>query len=536
MSRTYEDGNPTPLTIGARPTTQWHLSDVPRVNTDPCTMIIFGGSGDLTRRKLIPALYQLAREQLLSPNFAIVAVARDAGAINAFRAMLREALGTSDEVHNIDETIWKSLSDRIVDVSGDFADPACYAAVAEALRDVEQRYKTEGNRLFYLAVPPSVFQPIISHLGPSGLAPRTVDQRERPWIRIVVEKPYGHSLDTARALNKFVLERYGEHQVYRIDHYLGKETVQNILVLRFANSIFEPLWNRNSISHVQITAAETVGVEKRGGYYEEAGVIRDMFQNHLLQLLTLTAMEPPVAMHADAVRDEKVKALKSVRWYTPETIPGATVRAQYRAGTSKGEAVAGYREEPNVAPQSSTPTYAAVRLMIDNWRWQGVPFYLRSGKRLPKRVSEIAVAFKKPPYLMFGHKVGAEIAPSTLIMRVQPNEGISLRFEVKVPGAARALTPKIEVAPVEMDFTYAEAFGESAAPAYETLLLDVMIGNATLFARSDEVEAAWKVVDPLLEYWQNNPPTEMPTYEAGSWGPDEAVNLLDAEGFRWREP
>ena len=535
MPRAYEDGA-TPLTIGARPTSQWHMSDVPRVSTDPCTMIIFGGSGDLTRRKLIPAIYQLARERLLSPNFAIVAVARDTQAIDQFRIMLREALGTSDEVKDIDDAVWKNLSERIVAVAGDFADPACYQAVGEALNDVEKRYSTEGNRLFYLAVPPSVFQPIISHLGPSGLAPRTADPKARPWVRLVVEKPYGHSLETARSLNKYVLERYAEHQVYRIDHYLGKETVQNILVLRFANSIFEPLWNRNSISHVQITAAETVGVEKRGGYYEEAGVVRDMFQNHLLQLLTLTAMEPPVAIHADAVRDEKVKALKSVRWLTPETIPTAAVRAQYAAGSMKDTPVPGYRNEPNVAPESNTPTFAAVRLMIDNWRWQGVPFYLRSGKRLPKRVSEIAVAFKKPPYLMFGHKTGAEIEPSTLIMRVQPNEGISLRFEVKVPGAARALTPKIEVAPVEMDFTYAEAFGETAAPAYETLLLDVMIGNATLFARSDEVEAAWKVVDPLLDYWQKNPPAEMPTYAAGSWGPKEAAELLDEEGFRWREP
>jgi glucose-6-phosphate 1-dehydrogenase len=525
----------TPLTIGARPSTHWSLSDVPLETTDPCTMIIFGGSGDLTRRKLIPALYQLACEKLLARNFAIVAVARDAANIDSFRTMLRESLGTSDEVHNIDDKVWSELSERISYVTGNFSEPDCYQRLAEALSAVEQKHGTR-NRLFYLAVPPSVFEPIIRNLTSSGLAPRTVDPKERPWVRLVVEKPYGRSLETARALNRFVLERFGEHQVYRIDHYLCKETVQNILVLRFANSIFEPLWNRNSISHVQITAAETVGVEKRGGYYEEAGVVRDMFQNHLLQLLTLTAMEPPVAIHADAVRDEKVKALKSVRWLTPETIPEATVRAQYAEGVSKGAKVAGYRTEPNVAPASNTPTYAAVRLMIDNWRWQGVPFYLRSGKRMPKRVSEIAVAFKKPPYLMFGHKTGAEIEPSTLIMRVQPNDGISLRFEVKVPGAARALSPDIEVAPVEMDFSYAEAFGEHATPAYGTLLLDAMIGNATLFARSDEVEAAWKVVDPLLDFWDKNPPKKMPTYAAGTWGPKEADDLVGEAGFRWREP
>ena len=525
-----------PRSIGARPSTHWSLSDVPRERTDPCTMVIFGGSGDLTRRKLIPALYQLSCEKLLSPNFAIVAVARDAPEIGAFRKMLREALGTSDEVHSVDESVWNDLSERIVDVAGDFGDPGCYQRVNQALSEIEKKFQTQGNRLFYLAVPPSVFQPIIQNLADSGLAPRTPDAKARPWVRLVVEKPYGRSLETARGLNRFVLERFGEHQIYRIDHYLGKETVQNILVLRFANSIFEPLWNRNSISHVQITAAETVGVEKRGGYYEEAGVVRDMFQNHLLQLLTLTAMEPPVAIHADAVRDEKVKVLKSVRWLTPETIPQSAVRAQYHAGLMKEARVPGYRDEPNVAPASHTPTYAAVRLMIDNWRWQGVPFYLRSGKRMPKRVSEIAVAFKKPPYLMFGHKMGAEIEPSTLVMRVQPNEGISLRFEVKVPGAARALSPDIEVAPVDMDFSYAEAFGEHTAPAYETLLLDAMIGNATLFARSDEVEAAWKVVDPLLDFWDRNPPRNMPTYEAGSWGPSDADDLIATEGFRWREP
>ncbi|MGH7619442.1 MAG: glucose-6-phosphate dehydrogenase, partial [Gemmatimonadaceae bacterium] len=325
------------------------------------------------------------------------------------------------------------------------------------------------------------------------------------------------------------------HQTYRIDHYLGKETVQNVLVLRFANSIFEPIWNRQSIHHVQITAAESVGVEERGRYYEEAGVVRDMFQNHLLQLLTLTAMEPPPQMSANAVRDEKVKVLKSIRWLSPDTIPSNTVRAQYTAGAMNGKTVAGYTEEPSVSPTSMVPTFAAVRLFVDNWRWNGVPFYLRSGKRLKKRASEIVVQFRTPPHLMFGQS-GGDLRPNTLVMRVQPNEGVSLNFEVKVPGAAVALTSAIEISPVDMRFDYAEAFGEVAAPAYETLLLDVMIGEATLFTRSDEVEAAWRVVDPLIQYWEKNAPKRMPTYAAGSWGPREADELIEKDGVEWREP
>jgi glucose-6-phosphate 1-dehydrogenase len=307
-----------------------------------------------------------------------------------------------------------------------------------------------------------------------------------------------------------------------------------VLVLRFANSIFEPIWNRQWIHHVQITAAENVGVEERGGYYEEAGVVRDMFQNHLLQLLSLTAMEPPPQMSANAVRDEKVKVLRSIRWLTPATIPDNAVRAQYTAGTIKGKPVPGYTQESNVAPDSSVPTFAAVRLFVDNWRWNGVPFYLRSGKRLAKRESEIAVQFRSPPHLMFGQS-SEVMRPNTLVMRVQPNEGVALNFEVKVPGAAVALTSNIEIAPVDMEFNYAEAFGEVAAPAYETLLLDVMIGEATLFTRSDEVEAAWRVVDPLIQYWESHKPKRMPTYAAGSWGPREADELIEEDGVEWRE-
>ncbi|HKP15605.1 MAG TPA: glucose-6-phosphate dehydrogenase [Gemmatimonadaceae bacterium] len=504
-----------------------------------CTMVIFGATGDLTKRKLFPALYQLAEEHLLGPGFAVLAVGRESSLDDAsFRERMRAALGESDEVKRVDEEIWKAFEKRIFFVGGDATDAAAYEGIRKKLDEIESECApAERNRFFYLAVPPSVFEPIVRLLSSSGLVPRIDDPAQRPWARVVVEKPFGRSVATAHALNQLVLSLFAEHQVYRIDHFLGKETVQNVLVLRFANSIFEPLWNRRWVSHVEITAAETVGVEARGKYYEEAGVVRDMFQNHLLQLLALTAMEPPSSMTADAVRDEKVKVLRSIRWLTPETIPENTVRAQYAAGKVKDKAVPGYREEPDVAKESHTPTYAAVRFHVDNWRWKDVPFYVRSGKRLPKRVSEIAVHFRAPPHLMFGGSgAGRELEANVLVMRVQPNEGVSLNFEVKVPGAAVALTQQVEVAPVDMDFTYAEAFGETAAPAYETLLLDVMIGEMTLFTRSDEVEAAWRLIDPLLEYWEKHPATPMPTYPAGSWGPRAADELIGGENGGWRTP
>jgi glucose-6-phosphate 1-dehydrogenase len=507
-----------------------------RERADPCTMVIFGALGDLARRKLLPAIYQLMKEHLVHEDFAVLGVARDQSTDDDFRKAMREALGRSDEVHNLDDTLWQELCKRLFYVSADLTNADDYAAIGTRLADVEKnRQRDECNRLFYLAVPPSVFEPIVRNLSVSGLAPRTRTADDRPWTRIVVEKPFGRSLDSARQLNDLLLGLFAEHQTYRIDHYLGKETVQNVLVLRFANSIFEPIWNRQWIHHVQITAAENVGVEERGKYYEEAGVLRDMFQNHLLQLLSLTAMEPPPTMSANAVRDEKVKVLKSIRWLNESTIPGNTVRAQYTAGQMGGKAVPGYVEENNVAPDSTVPTFAAARFFIDNWRWNGVPFYLRSGKRLKSRVSEIAVQFRSPPHLMFGETSGL-MRPNTLVMRVQPNEGVSLNFEVKVPGAAVALTSNVEIAPVDMEFSYAEAFGEVAAPAYETLLLDVMIGEATLFIRSDEVEAAWRVVDPLIQYWDAHKPKRMPTYSAGSWGPREADELIEKDGVEWREP
>jgi glucose-6-phosphate 1-dehydrogenase len=528
---------PETARVTARPRPSGRGRNAERRTADACTMVVFGASGDLSRRKLMPALYQMANDGLLPEPFQLLGVGRDSYDDDGFRQLMRAELEKSDEIEGVDDGVWKQLCERIHYVSGDFTEARTYAAIGTRLGDLEASHPPEaGNRLFYLAVPPSVFEAIVRHLSTSGLAPKATGAGERPWRRVVIEKPFGHDLATAEALNRLVLELFDECQLFRIDHYLGKETVQSILVFRFANAIFEPLWNRQSIAHVQITVAETVGVEQRGGYYEEAGVVRDMFQNHLMQLLALTGMEPPVTMNADAVRDEKVKVLRSVRWMGPADVDNAVVRAQYRAGTIAGAEVPGYRHEPMIAPDSVTPTFAAMRLYLDNWRWKGVPFFLRSGKRMADRVSEVAVQFRDPPHLMFGHETRKLLGPNALVMRIQPDEGISLSFQVKTPGAAYQLAKQMEVAPVAMDFAYRDAFGDVNPPAYETLLLDVMLGDATLFTRSDEVEAAWRVVDPILEYWDAHPPTRMDTYEAGTWGPAAANQLIAQDGFAWREP
>ena len=528
-----------PLRITARPSLAPTTSPGgSRAHGDPCTLILMGATGDLARKKLAPALYDLVRKGLVASRFTVLGVDRQSLDDTAFRAMMREAAASSDETDGFDEAVWQRFVARIYYVGADLTDRAGYDAIAERLAELE-RTVPEGlrNRLFYLAVPPVIFEPIVTNLANSRLAPEIPHAQQRPWVRLIIEKPFGHDLHTAMTLSDRVLTAVREHQVYRIDHYLGKETVQNILVFRSANAIFEPLWNRDHIAHVQITAAETVGVEQRGRYYDHAGVIRDMFQNHLLQLLALTAMELPTTMEANAVRDEKAKVMRAIRPLSADP-DGSALRAQYVPGEVHGRGVQGYLQEPFVSPESTTPTYAALRVLIDNGRWRGVPFYLRSGKRMAKRVTEIAVQFRRPAYLidgLVGMTAKDPVAPNMLVLRVQPDDGITLRFEAKIPGAAMALTPEIEVASVDMDFDYREAFGAHLHPAYETLLLDCMLGDATLFTRSDEVEQGWRFTDPLLEHWAAHPPGQMPTYAAGSWGPTEADALLARDGAAWRD-
>ena len=518
------------LAAPVRLSTQLTAAAEPLRKAGPCTAVILGAGGDLTRRKLLPALYHLMHDGLLDEEFAVVGAGLETMSDAAFRAAMRQAVLDSREIGHVPDESWDRFAGRLFYVQGDLGKPSLYAAVKERLAQIERGASEERGRLFHFALPPSVYTSAIEHLSASGLAPRRDDPAQRPWVRVVIEKPFGRSLESARALNQVVLKALAEHQVYRIDHYLGKETVQNLLVFRFANSIFEPVWNRQHVHHVQITAAETVGVEHRAGYYEQAGVVRDMFQNHLLQLLTLTAMEPPVAFQADAVRDEKAKVLRAIRPVPPEALHDNAVRGQYGSGAIGGAAVPGYREEPKVSPASSTPTYAAIRLMVDNWRWQGVPFFLRSGKRLARRATEIAIQFKRPPHLLFPQLAGQALAPNVLAIRVQPDEGISLCFEIKIPGVDVRMTS------VQMEFGYAEAFGSGDHSAYETLLLDCMVGDATLFARSDSVEAAWTVVDPIVEAWEANPPEHFPNYAAGSWGPDVADALIARDGAAWRRP
>jgi glucose-6-phosphate 1-dehydrogenase len=489
---------------------------------EPCALVIFGATGDLTKRKLIPALFRLAQQRQIPAEFAVIGVSRQALSDDEFRSMMRKALLEFGDKQEFDDSAWRSFAEALFYMTGDFQSPETCQDLKNKLSEIEKARSTQGNRIFYLATAPDFFGPIAKQLGAVGLA-----QPENGWTRIIVEKPFGYDLESARALNDELGAVFKENQIYRIDHYLGKETVQNLLVFRFANSIFEPLWNRQYIDHVQLTNAETVGVEGRGSYYDKAGVVRDMIQNHVFQLISLIAMEAPVSLQANSIRDEKTKALLALRPIPRDRVNEFAVRGQYGQGIVLGEPVPAYREEPGVDPNSSIETFAALRLYVDNWRWAGVPFYIRSGKRLPKRVTEIAIQFRDVPHRLFT-EADSPLEPNVLVIRIQPNEGITLRFGAKLPGQA------MRIRWVSMDFRYGSSFGIKPPEAYERLLLDCMLGDSTLYARRDMVERGWEIVMPILNAWKE-PASNFPNYEAGTWGPKEALELMEKDGRAWRK-
>jgi glucose-6-phosphate 1-dehydrogenase len=495
--------------------------------SEPCALVLFGATGDLAHRKLVPALFQLARGGNLPSECAIVGFARRDWTDADLRALYEKSLTKSGGPDF--REVWSQFAGRIFFSPGTFDDPAAFQKLRETLARVDKTLDTQGNRVYYLAVAPENFSTIIHRLGEAGLI--YPGSQERPWSRVVIEKPFGHDLQSARALNREISAVLDENQVYRIDHYLGKETVQNIHALRFGNSIFEPVWNRRYVASVQITVAEEVGMPGgRGAYYDTAGTIRDMVQNHMMQLLCLVAMEPPVDLSADAVRNEKVKVLQALPRWRPEDVYRNVVRAQYTDGSLQGSEVVGYLQEKGVAPDSKTDTFVAIRLELSNWRWAGVPFFLRTGKCLPKRATEIAISFHRPPAELFEPEADGRSGSNQLVLRIQPNEGASLSFEAKVPGSRRRLQE------VRMDFRYGTAFAVPPPEAYERLLLDVMLGDPTLYTRTDEVESAWRFITSILDAWQLPGAPPPVSYEAGSWGPAAADGLIAADGARWRRP
>jgi glucose-6-phosphate 1-dehydrogenase len=492
--------------------------------SEPCAIVVFGASGDLAKRKVIPAMYDLAHSGALGEHYSIIGFARTQITDDAFRQSLGEAAKTISEVGPIDPAKWDAFAANLHYCQGDYGDAESFARLSKKLDELDAQAGLCGNRLFYLSTPPEVYQDIVEHLGQAGLARPC---KPGSWVRIIIEKPFGRDLASAKQLNKIVLNVFEEKQVYRIDHYLGKDTVQNLLVLRFGNGIFEPLWNRNYVDHVQITASETLGVERRGGFYETAGALRDMIQSHVLQLTSLVSVEPPASFDATAVRNEKLKVLQSIRPFNLEMVAQWVVRGQYGPAQLGDKAVEGYRDEPQVNPDSRTETFVAMRVLIDNWRWAGVPIYLRTGKRLAKRTTEIMIQFKRAPHIVFRDK---NVQANRLVLNIQPSEGICISFGAKKPGT------EMNIGNVAMDFSYAKTFGNGSRSAYATLLNDCLRGDATLFDRGDSVEAAWALVDPILDVWSAAKTATVPEYPSGSWGPKESDQLLERDGRQWYNP
>ncbi len=500
---------------------------------NPCAIVIFGASGDLAKRKLLPALYELALQKLLDEKTYIIGFSRSAMSDEQFRAEAKDAIGKYARTKPLDEGVWKSLEPRLFYIAADYGADEGHAKLTAKMGELDKQFGTPGNRMYYISTPPNTFEPIIAGVGKQlAIGRRQSDAASSPpaaggWKRIIIEKPFGTDLASAKALNASLLKNFKEDQVFRIDHYLGKETVQNLMVLRFANSIFEPIWNYKYIDHVQITVSETLGVEKRGGYYDKSGALRDMVQNHLFQLMAFIAMEPPAALDATNIRDEKVKVFRSVRPFDPDHLDAQVVRGQYGPGPTGKTTTPGYTHEENVPADSKTETFVALKLFIDNWRWSGTPFYLRTGKALPEKLSEVVVRFRSPPLTLFQKQCETPVQPNDLIIRVQPEEGISWRFNGKVPGG------HMNIQPVNMDMQYKDTFKVEAPEAYERLIADAISGDQTLFIRGDEAEAAWTVVDPIGRAWATGKAAEPQEYTPGTWGPAKATEMVEHDGRQW---